>query len=752
MKEMLRKKYCYIAILFACVFAALLVANNSIQLHQPTTVAPATYVETVLAPAEIANNYKNDPYVRIHPSTVLYPAIRFVESLQRSPYDDLRFELGRKRIAELREWGETIPSNPISIHQDPQKTAQELNSTRRASWKTYLTLQATWESLLSDYMQECEFATDTQNQHLEHAWYLESILFAVRRDERLLLGRIENSALAITNRQYIYAISDATFSYCKQRLDSIGYATDEYKQNYLAPPTTSGLLTPYMTTQSVPYATSVRVSTNNSSPTMLLQEGGHTWQGSEALMIKSDDRTINTRITAQPITQPNEWTKTINHGTAINETSVTIPQDIRATRLLITVSDIPPSTKAVQIRKDSKLFNPVQNTYSNHTEFFPPYHLHSYKTPYKMVLYELPNERVDRVYVKLIQSPPSTAIATINITALYRPSILLAGNIRAMPHDGLITAVRKWFSQNTMVLLIADILIVVVLCAIYIRTIRNILTQIGGFIFSRKNVFTYVVPITILLIAADVALTSKNISIYVYILAPFGIAFYVLKPSGKTISQHIGFLLGLSVLGYLAKLPAAEALFRWAYLYMGIAFFFHTYKTTKAVSKSHIHHPLWYRHYMAIVSHMRRAYNKIFHVPVKGSSDFLHNTLIIFFVILASIFVILLVRKINSIATNYNRIPSISAVEPNVIHPGTVVAIKGKSFGWNTDQNSRIMSVYGDMNILDWKDTRVVFQVPANAQPGTMQIKIAKYDVWFNEVKLLTSEPVSINVTSTKQR
>ncbi len=752
MKEPLRKKQFFIAILFACVFAALLAANNAIPLHQTTATTPATYIETVLPPAEISNNYKNDPYVRIHPSTVLYPAIRFVESLQHSPFSDLRFLLGRKRIAELLEWGETIPSNSISIHQDPQKTAQELNSKRRAGWKTYLTLQTTWESLLSDYMHECEYATDTQNQHLDQAWYLESILFAVRRDERLLLGRIENSALAITNRQYIYAISHATFSYCKQRLDSIGYATDEYRQNYLTPPTTSGHLTPYITTQSVPYATSIRLSANNANHTTRLREGNSAWQSTEPLPIKSDDRTINTRIGAEPITQQNEWTKKINHGTAINETSVTVPQDIRATRLLVTISDIPPSTKAIQIRKDSKLFNPVQNMYSNHTEFFPAYHLHTYKTPYKMVLYELPNERVDRVYVKLIQSPPNTAVANISITALYRPPILLAGTIHPIPHEGLITTTRKWFSQNSMALIIADFLIVVVLCAIYIRSVRQVLAQIWGHIFSRKNVFTYVVPTTILLIAADVTLTSKNIPIYRYVLVPFGIALYVLKPSGKTISQHIGLLFGLSLLGYLAKLPAAETLFRWSYLYMCFAFFFHSYNNTKSGSKSHLHDPLWYRQYMAIDRHIRRAYNKIFHVPVKKPSDFLHNTLIAFFVILASISLVLLVRKLNSIATNYNRIPSISAVEPQTIYPGTVVVIKGKSFGWNTDQNSRIMSVYGDMNILDWKDTRVVFQIPAAMRSGTMQIQIAKYDVWFNEVKLLTSEPASINVTATKQK
>lgn len=747
-----KKKSFYGGIFAACIVAVILVANNTVPLHKANTQSSKTYIETILTPAEIGNNYKNDPYVRIHPSNVLYPLIRFVESLQHPRFGDGRFELGRKRVAELLAWGESIPSSPISIHKDPQETAHEINENRRAKWDTYLTLQATWESLLSDYMQECEYATDSHNSNLDQPWHLESILYAIRRDERLLLGSINNPGIAIKNRNYIYIISNATFSYCKQQLETIDYSTDPYTQNYLSPQSTAGEVKPFITVQSAPYATNVRLSVNNRPLTHQLQEGKAAWSRAMPFSLQTSDRTIQTQIQAEPITQLNRWEKAATHAVTTFETSITIPQDLLASRLLFSIANISPEVKAIQIWKDSELYNPIQNTNVQHTEFFPPYHLHSHQTSYKTILYELPNERVTTVHVRLAGMQSDTPIPKISVTALYRPSILLAGDVRVSTPDSYVSKVRQWISSHYKTLLGINALYVIILLALQNRFIKQALNNATTALLNTKTVFIYLLPITALLVLCDVLLTSKHVTIYLFVLAPFGLTLYILRPSGKTLSQHILILFILALLSFVAKQPATDALFRWGYLYLCAAVFFTSQNLVAKNPTLNFPSPIWHRLYTSILSFIRYAYTKIFHVPPKRTFDYLYNAFITSLILVICVSAVLLLRKLNAITANYNRIPTITNVELTDTYPGTIIVVRGEHFGWNTDQNSRIMSVYGDMHILDWKDTKVVFQIPPNTHPGKMWIQIGKYDVWFNEVKLLTSKQERINVISTGQK
>ncbi len=84
--------------------------------------------------------------------------------------------------------------------------------------------------------------------------------------------------------------------------------------------------------------------------------------------------------------------------------------------------------------------------------------------------------------------------------------------------------------------------------------------------------------------------------------------------------------------------------------------------------------------------------------------------------------------------------PNISSSQPSLVYPSTLVVIKGRNFGWK--QHERVFLKYegGEIVTNFWSDSKIIFAVPLNWNPGEVTIWIEKPTQWEGKVVIAKSE------------
>jgi len=90
--------------------------------------------------------------------------------------------------------------------------------------------------------------------------------------------------------------------------------------------------------------------------------------------------------------------------------------------------------------------------------------------------------------------------------------------------------------------------------------------------------------------------------------------------------------------------------------------------------------------------------------------------------------------------------PIIKTIEPDLVYKATKVVLYGKNFGWNKNDQLKLLSDNENIVTDLWTDTKIIFTVPLHWKPGYITLLIKKPITWDGEKITATSEKKTIKL------
>ena len=729
--------------------------------------------EFTIAPIQAPNDEIQYPYARFKPDTIEYALMTISDLYTARTNGTKNIEFAKKRLSELKKWGEQIPIDRSAGHStNPDQTY----SIVMLSWKEKMTtwwkytpteLFNSWESELGRYASNYEaFLINGNPSTIEEITRKSIAKREIQSDKNFLANIIQSASLPKEDKFYLSKISQELFTALLNKIQ-----TDQSQSN------STMLFYPLLTNgNSLPQGNYDVLADTRGMPKTNLTLGnngdlvtGNPLEGNPDIIkfssVKIDPnkaRILTLRYDYdEPINLPLIPTTdlTLLSGKYLFKPGV-MDQELDHT-ILVHLQGA--SYSAISLFKKSLYINSAQNR----LEPFQKNVVNALMVPivsesnFEQNL-RVADERLQEIEVRVNAEPVNNdnpVTAKVSINPNYLPKIYLTlkhSNQSVLPQskeDGL----WKWLLLFLLNIFLASLILVKTQ-----KAQGNISTLMSNLARSLSSWEKYSPPIFYLFFISFV------VDVFVLrlrsdLILLLGVILYVISQylsrtkSDFTIHSSAFLILGSLLMNILKFTVYADRLASWAYIFLFISII---YKVIEARVETLISERQFFIQMLAplaslvilpknlvsaLIIRLKNRVKSLKNQPLKNKVLFLVLFVLALFYFLQGYQQLVQDMQFRESQTKELRI---SEIQPKLVYPSINFILKGSNFGINTDRNARVMSSDGEWETSWWTNEKIMLTIPITKKPGIYQLWIEKVSTSDQKKSTIRSNKVSIRILS----